>query len=63
MSIKDSKTRVTFVTEIETLEDIKRLVEFAKLSGQKMTVSTMLDKAVREFVDSRSFFGVDNFPS
>jgi len=62
MTIKDTKTRVTFVTENETLEDIKRLVKKERKSGRKMTVSRYIDEVLRQHVESRDFFGVNNWP-
>ena len=60
--MKDSKTRVTFVTEQHTLNDIKELVMREKQQGRKMTVSKYIDEVLTRHVRDKSFWGADEWP-
>lgn len=56
MSILESKTRVTFVTEKENLEHLKAIVEARKRGGLKATVSSLLDELVSSHVEACDLF-------
>jgi len=56
MSIKDYKTRVTFVTEKETHEKLQELAEYWKRRGRKMTVSSLIDDIVTNHVATHKLF-------
>lgn len=56
MSIKDTKTRVTFVTEIETKEAIEQMVNESRQAGCKMTLSKYIDAVLQEHIENTSAF-------
>ena len=58
MTIKDTKQRVTFVTNIETVEHLRHLVEQEKRSGRKMTLSKYLDEIASAHIAARQMFGL-----
>ena len=56
MSIKEYKTRVTFVTDKETHQRLKTIVKQQRRNGNKATVSSMLNELVRQHVEAHDLF-------
>ena len=56
MAIKDSKIRVTFVTDKETKARLEAIVNARKRSGRKATVSSLLNELAQEHVSACDLF-------
>ena len=66
MSIKASKQRVTFVTEIETVDRLQEAVNLQRLNGRKITLSSYIDEILQAYLGNdidRLFAPDSTFPT
>lgn len=56
MSIKDTNTTVSFITEKETKDEILRLVEVEKQNGRKMTFSRYVNEVLKDHIAFKDHF-------